>query len=273
MSYLQEAPCAQKTISQLQAMRDQGEKIAVLTAYDASFSALMSQVGVDALLVGDSLGNVIQGHGSTTPVTMDDMVYHTACVARGNRSAFLMADMPFGSYSTPDQAMQHAVLLMQAGAQMIKLEGGQWVAETIRFLVERGVPVCAHLGLMPQSVHMMGGFKVQGKTPEAARQLLADAKSLQAAGAQMLILEAIPSSLGKLVTDNLQIPTIGIGAGPDCSGQVLVMHDMLGAFPGRTPKFVKNFLAENGSITKAIEAYVAEVKAKTFPGPEHGFKD
>jgi len=228
--------------------------------------------GVDAILVGDSLGNVIQGHQSTTPVTIDEMVYHTKCVSRGNQSAFLMADMPFASYSTPEQAMENAARLMRAGAQMVKLEGGEWLANTIKFLVDRSVPVCAHLGLMPQSVHTLGGFKVQGKSPEAAKKLIAEAKLLEEAGAQMLLLEAIPSELGSQVTQAIQIPTIGIGAGPDCSGQVLVMHDMLGAFPGRTPKFVKNFLEGQASIEAAIKAYVTAVKAGSFPAPEHCFK-
>ena len=274
MSYLQDtrAPRAQTTISQLNTMYQSGEKITFLTAYEASFAALMDHAGVDAILVGDSLGNVIQGHTSTTPVTIEEMVYHVECVARGNQSAFLMADMPFASYSTPEQAIDNAAHLMRAGAQMVKLEGGEWLADTIRFLVDRSVPVCAHLGLMPQSVHTLGGFKVQGKSPEAAKKLIAEAKLLQDAGAQMLLLEAIPSDLGKQVTQAIQIPTIGIGAGPDCSGQVLVMHDMLGAFPGRTPKFVKNFLEGQGSIEEAVKAYVKEVKAGTFPAPEHCFK-
>jgi len=274
MSYLQEANIQRtpKTISQLSAMHQSGEKIVFLTAYEASFAALMDHAGVDAILVGDSLGNVIQGHQSTTPVTMDEMVYHTKCVSRGNQSAFLMADMPFASYSTPEQAMENAARLMRAGAQMVKLEGGEWLANTIKFLVDRSVPVCAHLGLMPQSVHTLGGFKVQGKSPEAAKKLIAEAKLLEEAGAQMLLLEAIPSELGSQVTQAIQIPTIGIGAGPDCSGQVLVMHDMLGAFPGRTPKFVKNFLEGQASIEAAIKAYVPAVKAGSFPAPEHCFK-
>ena len=274
MSYLHEASTTRtpKTISHLLAMREAGEKISVLTAYDASFAALFDQAGVDSLLVGDSLGNVIQGHKNTTPVTIKDIAYHVECVSRGNQSAFLIADMPFASYSTPEQAMANASILMRSGAQMVKLEGGRWLAETIQFLTQRSVPVCAHLGLLPQSVHMLGGFKVQGKSPEAAKELMDDAKILEQNGAQLLILEAIPSSLGKQVTESVQIPTIGIGAGPDCSGQVLVMHDMLGAFPGRSPKFVKNFLEGKSSIEEAIKAYVKEVKAGTFPGPEHCFK-
>jgi 3-methyl-2-oxobutanoate hydroxymethyltransferase len=274
MSYLQESATKRGlvTISKLQEMRQAGEKIAVLTAYDASFAALMDQAGVDVILIGDSLGNIIQGETSTLPVTIEHMVYHTSCVAKGQASAFLIADMPFGSYSTPEQAMQSAAQLMRAGAHMVKLEGGAWLAETVKFLVERSVPVCGHLGLLPQSVHTLGGFKVQGKSTESAQTLINDAKALQEAGAQLLVLEAIPSDLGKKVTESIQIPTIGIGAGPDCSGQVLVMHDMLGAFPGRSPKFVKNFLSGQSSIEEAFKCYVQEVKTGKFPGPEHCFK-
>ncbi len=274
MSYLQESATTRGlvTISKLQEMRQGGEKIAVLTAYDASFAALMDQAGVDVILIGDSLGNIVQGESSTLPVTIEHMVYHTSCVAKGRASAFLIADMPFGSYSTPEQAMLNAAQLMRAGAHMVKLEGGAWLAETVKFLVERSIPVCAHLGLLPQSVHTLGGFKVQGKSTESAQTLINDAKALQEAGAQLLVLEAIPSELGKKVTDAIQIPTIGIGAGPDCSGQVLVMHDMLGAFPGRSPKFVKNFLTGQSSIEAAFKCYVQEVKTGKFPGPEHCFK-
>ncbi|MEY4557293.1 MAG: hypothetical protein RLY42_466 [Pseudomonadota bacterium] len=274
MSYLQESATTRGlvTISKLQEMRQGGEKIAVLTAYDASFAALMDQAGVDVILIGDSLGNIVQGESSTLPVTVEHMVYHTSCVAKGQASAFLIADMPFGSYSTPEQAMLNAAQLMRAGAHMVKLEGGAWLAETVKFLVERSIPVCAHLGLLPQSVHTLGGFKVQGKSTESAQTLINDAKVLQEAGAQLLVLEAIPSELGKKVTDAIQIPSIGIGAGPDCSGQVLVMHDMLGAFPGRSPKFVKNFLTGQSSIEAAFKCYVQEVKTGKFPGPEHCFK-
>ncbi len=274
MSYLQESATTRGlvTISKLQEMRQAGEKIAVLTAYDASFAALMDQAGIDVILIGDSLGNIVQGETSTLPVTIEHMVYHTSCVAKGQASAFLIADMPFGSYSTPEQAMQSAAQLMRAGAHMVKLEGGAWLAETVKFLVERSVPVCAHLGLLPQSVHTLGGFKVQGKSTESAQTLINDAKALQEAGAQLLVLEAIPSELGKKVTESIQIPTIGIGAGPYCSGQVLVMHDMLGAFPRRSPKFVKNFLSGQSSIEEAFKCYVQEVKTGKFPGPEHCFK-
>ena len=274
MAYLQEESHSRApiTISKLQEMRSSGEKIAVLTAYDASFASLMNHAGIDVILIGDSLGNIIQGHSSTIPVTIENMVYHTSCVAKGNQSAFLIADMPFGSYASPAQAMENAALLMRAGAHMVKLEGGAWLSETVQYLVERSVPVCAHLGLLPQSVHTLGGFKVQGKTSQAADTLIKDAKVLQAAGAQLLVLEAIPSELGKRTTESIQIPTIGIGAGPDCSGQVLVMHDMLGAFPGRSPKFVKNFLEDQASIEAAFKQYISDVKAGKFPGPEHGFK-
>jgi 3-methyl-2-oxobutanoate hydroxymethyltransferase len=259
------------TITSLQELRTAGEKIAMLTCYDASFAALMDRCGVEVLLVGDSLGMVCQGHASTLPVSLTEVAYHTASVARGNQTAFLVADMPFGSYPTPESAFANAVQLMQAGAQMVKLEGGTWLAGTIRFLTERAVPVCAHLGLTPQSVHQLGGYKVQAKTAEAAEQLKQDALSLQAAGASLLVLEAIPSRLGKEVTERLSIPTIGIGAGPDCSGQVLVMHDMLGAFPGRKARFVKNFMEGQSSIEAAVRAYISAVKSGTFPASEHCF--
>ena len=259
------------TVTSLQTMRNKGEKITVLTCYDASFAALMDHCGVDVLLVGDSLGMVCQGHSSTLPVTLDEIAYHTASVARGNQTAFLVADMPFGSYATAEDAFRNAVKLMQAGAQMVKLEGGAWLAPTVRFLTERAVPVCAHVGLTPQSVHQFGGYKVQGKTVEAADQLKADALALQAAGASLIVLEAIPSALGTEVTELLTIPTIGIGAGPDCAGQVLVMHDMLGVFPGHKARFVKNFMEGQSSIEAAVHAYVAAVKDRNFPGPEHCF--
>jgi 3-methyl-2-oxobutanoate hydroxymethyltransferase len=204
-------------------------------------------------------------------VSLADIAYHTASVARGNQTALLIADMPFGTYATPESAFDNAVKLMQAGAQMVKLEGGAWLTETVKFLTERAVPVCAHLGLTPQSVHVFGGFKVQGKTNTAADKLKADALALQAAGASILVLEAIPSALGKEVTELLAIPTIGIGAGPDCSGQVLVMHDMLGVFPGRKARFVRNFMEGQTSIEAAVRAYIAAVKDKSFPAAEHCF--
>jgi 3-methyl-2-oxobutanoate hydroxymethyltransferase len=259
------------TVPSLMAMRNAGEKITMLTCYDASFAALMDRCGVEMLLVGDSLGMVCQGHSSTLPVSIADVAYHTASVARGNQTAFLVADMPFGSYATPEAAFNHAVQLIQAGAQMVKLEGGEWLAETVRFLTDRAIPVFAHLGLTPQSVHQFGGYKVQGKTAQAAERLKAEALILQAAGASALLLEAIPATLGKEVTELLSIPTVGIGAGPDCSGQVLVMHDLLGVFPGRKARFVKNFMEGQTSIDAAVRAYIAAVKDKSFPAPEHCF--
>jgi 3-methyl-2-oxobutanoate hydroxymethyltransferase len=273
--YLQEEASAVRskaiTVPALMALKKAGEKITMLTCYDASFATLMDRCGVEVLLVGDSLGMVCQGHSSTLPVSIADMAYHTASVARGNRTALLMTDMPFGSYATPEIAFENAVKLMQAGAQMVKIEGGAWLADTVRFLTERAVPVCAHLGLTPQSVHQLGGYKVQGKSDSAAAQMKADALALQEAGAAIVILEAIPAALGKELTDLLAMPTIGIGAGPDCSGQVLVMHDMLGVFPGHKAKFVKDFMEGQTSIDAAVRAFVTEVKNKTFPAAEHCF--
>lgn len=267
--YLQDRKAV--TLPGLIAQRQQGDKISMLTCYDASFAALMDRCGVEILLVGDSLGMVCQGHSSTLPVTVAEIAYHTVSVARGNNSALLVADMPFGSYATPEAAFNNAVTLIQAGAQMVKLEGGAWLAATVKFLTERAIPVCAHIGLTPQSVHQLGGYKVQGKTSEAAELLKSDALALQAAGATLLVLEAIPALLGKEVTELLMIPTIGIGAGPDCSGQVLVMHDLLGVFPGRKARFVKNFMQGQTSIDAAVQAYVAAVKDLSFPAPEHCF--
>lgn len=227
------------TISKLLTMHAEGEKISMLTAYDSTMSALLNRCGVETILVGDSLGNVIQGHSSTTPVTIEQVAYHTECVARANIHAFLIADLPFASYGNPVQALKSSTELMRTGADMVKLEGGDWQVEIIRHLVERSVPVCAHLGLLPQSVHVLGRYKVQGKSKDAASIMLEQALACQEAGAQMLVLEAIPSSLGARITTELHIPTIGIGAGPDCSGQVLVLQDMLGISPGKPPKFVK----------------------------------
>ena len=257
--------------STLANMRQQGEKIAMLTCYDASFAALMDKCHVDILLIGDSLGMVCQGHDSTLPVTLEDICYHVKSVARGVQSSMILADMPFGSYGTPEQAFEHAVVLMRNGAEMVKCEGGSWLAPTVKFLVERGIPVCAHLGLTPQSVFQLGGFKVQGKTTESAKQLTSDALALQEAGASLLVLEAIPANLAEQTTKQLSIPTIGIGAGLDCSGQVLVMHDMLGVFPGHKAKFVKNFMESAHSIEEAIQLYVQAVKDLSFPSAEHSF--
>lgn len=259
------------TVATLAALRASGEKITMLTAYDASFAALMDRCGVEVLLIGDSLGMVCQGHDSTLPVSIEDMAYHTASVARGNSTAMVMADLPFGTYATPESAFASAARLMQAGAHMIKIEGGAWLAETVRFLTERAIPVCAHLGLTPQSVHMFGGFKVQGKTDAAAERLLADALAMQQAGAGVILVEAIPATLAHAITAALSVPTIGIGAGPDCSGQVLVMHDMLGVFPGHKARFVRDFMDGQSSIAGAVSAYVSAVKNGSFPGPEHIF--
>jgi 3-methyl-2-oxobutanoate hydroxymethyltransferase len=260
------------TIKALQKQRDDGVKIAQLTCYDASFAALLDAAGVDSLLVGDSLGNVIQGHETTLPVKLADMAYHTACVARGSKRAFLIADMPFGSYQeSPPQAFRSAADLMAAGAQMVKLEGGAEFAETVRFLTQRGVPVCGHLGLTPQSVHKFGGYRVQGKGDEAEQKLIEDAIELESAGAELLVLEAIPARLGEQVTGRLRIPTIGIGAGPGCSGQVLVLHDMLDVFPGKKARFVRNFMKGASSIADAAERYVRAVRDGSFPAEEHSF--
>ncbi len=260
------------TLTTLQTMRSKGKKIAVLTCYDASFAALLEANGVDILLVGDSLGMVLQGHETTLPVTLDDMVYHTACVARGAKKAFIVADMPFGTFqNSPQEAFVHAAPLMVAGAQMVKLEGGASMVETVRFLTERGIPVCVHIGLTPQSVHQMGGYRVQGKETAAAQQLLQDAVALEQAGAGMIVLEAIPALLAAEITAALSIPTIGIGAGTDCSGQVLVLHDILDIYPGKKARFVKNYMQGATSIADAVARYVREVKAGEFPSVEHSF--
>ncbi|MBI5911828.1 MAG: 3-methyl-2-oxobutanoate hydroxymethyltransferase [Betaproteobacteria bacterium] len=260
------------TLTDLHQLRRDGSKIAMLTGYDASFAALLENAGVDSILVGDSLGNVLQGHDTTLPVTLADMVYHVGCVARGAKRAFLIGDMSFGSYQeNAERAFRSAAQLMAAGAHMVKLEGGATFAPTTEFLVRRGIPVCAHLGLTPQSVHQLGGFRVQGKTAAAAKQLIEDALALERSGAGLIVLEAIPAKLAAEVTDSLSIPTIGIGAGRDCSGQVLVLHDLLGVFPGKKAKFVRNFMDGAASIQQAVENYVRAVKDGSFPGPEHSF--
>jgi 3-methyl-2-oxobutanoate hydroxymethyltransferase len=261
-----------KTLTTLQAMRNRGEKIAVLTCYDASFATLLETNGVDVLLVGDSLGMVIQGRESTLPVTIEQMAYHTSCVASGSQQAFIVADMPFGtSQFSSRETFAYAVQLMTAGAQMVKLEGGAEMADTVQFLTSRGIPVCGHIGLTPQSVHQLGGYKVQGKGDAAAQKLIKDALALQQAGAGLIVLEAIPAALGAEVTTQLHIPTIGIGAGAACSGQVLVVYDMLGIYPGKKARFVKDFMAGAGSIAQAVASYVAEVKSGAFPTAEHSF--
>jgi 3-methyl-2-oxobutanoate hydroxymethyltransferase len=260
---------ARRTVPALSAMAQAGEKIAMLTCYDASFAGVLDRAGVDALLIGDSLGMVIGGHASTLPVTLDEMIYHTRCVAAGARQALVLADMSFGSYqATREQAYANAARLMAAGAQMVKLEGGAWLAPTVEFLVARGIPVCGHLGLQPQSVHRLGGYKAQGKTEASARVLREDAQALAMAGIELLVLEMVPAALAAEITAQRTVPTIGIGAGPGCSGQVLVLYDMLGIYP-KPARFVRNFMTEGKTIEGAIEAYVTAVKDGSFPGPEH----
>ncbi|GHU08947.1 3-methyl-2-oxobutanoate hydroxymethyltransferase [Betaproteobacteria bacterium] len=269
MTYLQnEKPV---TLFELGKMRAEGRKITMLTCYDASFAALFDRAGLDTLLVGDSLGNTIQGQSSTLPVTLDQMVYHTECVVRGAKRALVLSDLPFGSYQeSPTQALRSAARLLAAGAQMVKLEGGEYMAETVRFLVERGVPVCAHIGLTPQSVHQLGGYRVQGRSDAAAARLKADALALEQAGAALLVMEMVPADLAGEITASLStMASIGIGAGPKCDGQVLVMHDMLGVFPGKTARFVRNFMQGSATIADAVAAYVAAVKDGSFPAPEH----
>lgn len=261
------------TLSTIREMKRRGEKITCLTAYDYSFASLLDNAGIDMIMVGDSLGMVMQGHDTTLPVSVADMAYHSRCVARGTKRALIIVDMPFMSYQqSPEHAFASAGRLMQkGGAQVVKLEGGEPMAETVRFLVERGAPVCAHLGLTPQSVHQLGGYRVQGRETTSAERIRHDARVLQEAGASLLVLEAVPSELAKTITSDLEIPTIGIGAGPDCDGQVLVLQDMLGIYPRPSPKFSKNFMRGAASIDEAVKAYIAAVKSGTFPGPEHSF--
>ena len=267
-----EAPARKAvTLPSLLAMRATGEKIAMLTCYDASFASLMDRCGVDILLIGDSLGMVCQGHDSTLPVTVADVAYHTASVVRGRKNAFVLADLPFGSYGTLQQAYDSCAALMRAGAQMIKIEGGAWLAETVRFLTERGIPVCAHLGLTPQTVTALSGYKVQGRDEAGAAQIRAHARELVDAGAQMLLLEMVPAALAGELTRTLGVPVIGIGAGAECSGQVLVMHDMLGVGGGRKPRFVRDFMQGSASVGEAFARYVADVKSGAFPAPEHSY--
>ena len=259
------------SLTTLQQIKQQGEKFACLTAYDACFASILSEAGVEVLLVGDSLGMVLQGHDSTLPVTMEDMIYHTQCVKRGNKGALVMSDLPFMSYSSETQTLENAAALMRAGAHMVKLEGGAWIANTTKLLAERGIPVCAHMGLTPQSVNRIGGFHVQGRDTDQAQLIIEEARLLQDAGANILLLECVPKSLAKTITDILEIPVIGIGAGPETTGQIMVLHDVLGVSP-ITPKFVKNFLIESSNgIPGAIEAYVKAVKTKAFPAQEHSF--
>ena len=259
-------------VSTLRQMKADKQPIACLTAYDASFAWLVDQAGTDLVLVGDSLGMVVQGHDTTVPVTVDDMIYHTRLVARGLTRAFLVADMPFMSYTSPQQALENSVRLMQEGAaMMVKLEGGAGQVRIVEYLALHDIPVCAHLGLKPQSVHKIGGFKVQGRDAEQAKQMAADAQALQDAGADLVLLECVPNEVGKQVTESLDVPVIGIGAGPEVDGQILVLYDILGITQGRMPRFVHNYMQETGDISGAIAAYVEAVKSRAYPAPEHCF--
>ncbi len=260
------------TLPTLQKMARNQEKFAALTCYDATFAAVLEQAGVDVLLVGDSLGNVLQGAETTLSVSLEDMIYHTRCVARSASHALIMTDMPFGSYqSSPQQAFANAARILAAGAHMVKIEGGQVMADTIHFLTQRGIPVCAHVGLTPQSIHQLGGYKLQGNNEKSAKQLLDDATALEQAGAGLVVLEVVPAKLAQAITQTLSIPTIGIGAGSHCSGQVLVLHDMLGLYQGKKPRFVKDFFADCQNIQQAIANYVVAVKTGQFPNEEHAF--
>jgi len=258
------------TISTLQKMKAEKEKFVCITAYDATFARVISEAGAETILVGDSLGMVLQGHDSTIPVAIEDMAYHTRCVTRANPNCLVIADMPFMTYSTPEDALINATALMQAGAQMVKLEGGTWLSDTISMLVERGIPVCAHLGLTPQSVNTFGGFKVQGRTPKEAKSILADAVEIKDAGASLLVLECIPANLGTDIATKLDIPVIGIGAGAGTDGQVLVMHDLLG-LSEHTARFVQNFMAGQSTVQGGLKAFVDAVKAGEYPQEEHSY--
>ncbi|MBL1294069.1 MAG: 3-methyl-2-oxobutanoate hydroxymethyltransferase [Thiotrichales bacterium] len=260
------------TLSSIREMKANGERIACLTAYDAGFAQILDEAGVDIMLVGDSLGMVVQGKESTLPVTVDEMVYHTCCVSQGNSHSFLLADMPFMSYPTPEQAVSNAGRLMkEGGAHGVKLEGGREIVAVVTRLAHAGIPVCAHLGLLPQSVNKYGGYRVQGRDPEQAQSIIEDAKALEKAGADMLVLECIPRSLTEHIMAAVTIPVIGIGAGASCDGQVLVLYDMLGVTKHKLPRFVKNFLVDADSISTAVEAYVQAVKTGDFPQQEHGY--
>lgn len=261
------------SVPSLRKMKAQGQRITCLTAYDASFAAAMDAAGIDLVLVGDSLGMVVQGHPSTLPVTVDQMVYHCAAVSRGLRRAVLMADLPYQSYSSPQRALESSARLQAEGnTAMVKLEGAGHVLDSIDYLTQRDIPVCAHLGLTPQSVQKLGGYRVQGRDEAAAARLREDARRVADAGAELLVLECVPAALAAEITRAIAIPTIGIGAGPDCDGQVLVMHDLLGVTPGRRPKFVKDFLAAAGTVEAAFVAYAEAVRSGSFPGPEHSFQ-
>ena len=268
--YATASPAKAISIADLQAMKQAGQKISSLTAYDASFAGLIDRAGVDVILVGDSLGMVVQGHTSTLPVRMQDMLYHTQVVSRGTQQAFIIADLPFMSHATPLQAAENAaVLIQQGGAKMVKVEGACLAA--IEFMAQQSIPVCAHLGLLPQSFYQQGKYAVQGKEAKEAQRILAEALAVQEAGAQMLILECVPASLAKQITEQLTIPVIGIGAGVDCDGQVLVVYDMLGIGLSKPPRFTKDYMQQTDSIFAALQAYVAEVQSSHFPAQEHSF--
>jgi 3-methyl-2-oxobutanoate hydroxymethyltransferase len=272
--HLQEryAPRPPVNVASLMRMKAEGEKIACITAYDASFATLVDDAGADLVLVGDSLGMVIQGHDTTVPVTLNDVIYHCKAVSRGLYRPFLMADMPFMTYASREQALENAVRLMQeGGAKIVKLEGGAGQVEIVEFLASHDIAVCAHLGLKPQSVHKVGGFRVQGRDEAAAEQMLRDAQALEAAGADIVLLECIPSKLGTEITKALHVPVIGIGAGPDTDGQILVLYDVLNITAGRKPKFSKDFMMDTASPLEAVKAYVQAVKTRDYPGPEHCF--
>ena len=259
-------------VATLREMKERGEPIACLTAYDASFAQLVDVAGSDIVLVGDSLGMVIQGHDTTVPVTVDDVIYHARCVATGIVRAFLIADMPFMSYTTPHQALENAVRLMQeGGAMMVKLEGGQGQLEVVSYLALHDIPVCAHLGLKPQSVHKIGGFRVQGREADSERRMVEDARALEEAGADIVLLECVPNRIGRLISDAVEVPVIGIGAGPEVDGQILVLYDVLGITRGRTPRFVRDFMTGQDSPLDAIENYVRAVKEREYPAEEHCF--
>lgn len=264
----------QITIRTLREMKAKGEKFTSLAVYDYSFASLIDRAGVDIALVGDSLGMVVQGHSSTLPVTLDEMIYHSGCVASGVARALLVADLPFGAYQvSPEEAYRSSVeLIKNGGAHMVKLEGGGPMVDVVAFLAQRDISVCAHLGLTPQSFHKLGGYRIQGREAGAAEKLIEDALALEQAGADLLVLEAIPSQLAARVTDELAIPTLGIGAGGQTDGQVLVLYDMLGIYPGKTPRFAHNFLSGASSVEEAIRAYIQAVKSGHFPAPEHGFE-
>jgi 3-methyl-2-oxobutanoate hydroxymethyltransferase len=261
------------SVTTLKRFKENGEKFACLTAYDYCSAHVVSSHGVDVILVGDSLGMVIQGHDSSLPVTIEDVAYHTRCVNRGNQGSFVIADLPFMSYYSELKSLENSAVLMREGAQMVKLEGGAWLADSTRLLVRHGIPVCAHMGLTPQSINHLGGYRVQGRDPRKAQEMIDEALILQDAGADLILLECVPVALGRRITERLEVPVIGIGAGPHADAQIMVLHDMLGLYPGRPAKFVKNFLeGQSDGIQGAVQNYVQAVKSGAFPGPEHCYE-